>query len=424
MIFDSGVDNYNLIAIDIPSETLDYNTTYYWRVRHRDNHGAWSLWSNETSFTTLNRVPDQPINQSPAKGARDISLTPVLQGSDFSDHDTGDIHTASQWQITIIPSEYSYVIYDSGIQDSNITAILVPQGILNGNTTYYWRVRYRDNHGNWSQWSEKTSFTTLNQPPHQPINLSPYDGANSVSLTPTLQASPFSDPDSSDINTTYHWQITTTPGDYSHPVLDSSEDRATSSSFAVETGTLDGNTTYYWRVRYQDDQGAWSPWSIETSFTTTNRPPDQPTNLFPSDGVPDVSLNPILRASLFHDPDTRDSHLNSQWQLTAIAGDYSSPIWDSGVDSHRLTAIGTPPATLLYNTTYYWRVRYQDNQGTWSPWSMETSFTTLSEESWSYTFVDPWNTARFLIDIIEKTFRFYAEGLLILDNYTVREWPS
>jgi hypothetical protein len=35
---------------------------------------------------------------------------------------------------------------------------------------------------------------------------------------------------------------------------------------------------------------------------------------------------------------------------------------------------------LTYSTTYYWRVRYQDNGGAWSDWSSETSFVTEAEK--------------------------------------------
>lgn len=51
-IFDSGTDNSNLTSITVPTGTLTYSDTYYWRVRHQDNHGDWSSWSMETAFTT------------------------------------------------------------------------------------------------------------------------------------------------------------------------------------------------------------------------------------------------------------------------------------------------------------------------------------------------------------------------------------
>jgi len=49
-VFDSGADSQHLTQITLSS--LAFNTTYYWHVRHQDNHGAWSEWSNETLFTT------------------------------------------------------------------------------------------------------------------------------------------------------------------------------------------------------------------------------------------------------------------------------------------------------------------------------------------------------------------------------------
>ncbi|MCD6408459.1 hypothetical protein J7L87_05355, partial [bacterium] len=35
-----------------------YNTTYYWRMRYQDGNGAWSDWSDETSFTTKEEKGD------------------------------------------------------------------------------------------------------------------------------------------------------------------------------------------------------------------------------------------------------------------------------------------------------------------------------------------------------------------------------
>lgn len=65
------------------------------------------------------------------------------------------------------------------------------------------------------------------------------------------------------------WQISDTSGDYSSPVYDSGTDATNLTSVTVPGGSeLDGGTTYYWRVRYQDSEGDWSSWSTETSFTT------------------------------------------------------------------------------------------------------------------------------------------------------------
>ncbi len=110
---------------------------------------------------TLNAVPDQPVNMSPANGAGGVSLTPTLRSSTFSDPDVGDAHTASQWQVATTSGNYSNPVFDSDVDTSNRTQVTVPPGILSYATTYYWRVRHRDGNGNWSDWSAETSFTTF-----------------------------------------------------------------------------------------------------------------------------------------------------------------------------------------------------------------------------------------------------------------------
>ena len=127
--------------------------------------------------------------------------------------------------------------------------------------------------------------------------------------------------------------------------------------------------------------------------------PPQPNNILPADGATDVSLTPELCSS----PPLQDvdkelipweeidglwvTRVDSQWQITIIQGDYSDPVYDKTI----LGLIGrysfpevwsnwVDPEVLDYGTTYYWRVRYKDFRGVWSPWSEETSFTTTKGE--------------------------------------------
>jgi len=379
-IYDGGTDASHLTSITLSSGILNGNTTYYWRVRHQDNHGAWSGYSAETSFTTLNEPPDQPTNTAPSNGATNVSLTPTLQSSAFSDPDAGDSHAASQWQISTTLGDYSSPVFDSGIDASNLTSIAIHSGILDFSTTYYWHVMHQDNRGEWSDWSSETSFSTQaapNNPPTQPGNVSPSNGATGVSLTPTLQSSAFSDPDAGDSHAASQWQIRTGTGSYGSPVYDSGTDA--SHLISVTTTSLSYSTTYYWHVRYQDSHGDWSTYSAETSFTTLaapNNPPSQPSNVSPSNGASGISLTPTLQSSAFSDPDTGDTHAASQWQIRTSSGSYGSPVYDSGTDASHLISIGVP--SLNYSTTYYWHVRYQDNHGAWSSYSAERSFTTIS----------------------------------------------
>jgi hypothetical protein len=378
-VFDSGIDNVNLTSIDVPSDTLVYFTTYYWHVRHRDNSGEWSEYSQETAFfTTPNNPPGQPANVSPPDGSTE-SLTPTLQSSAFSD-DAGDTHAASQWQISNVAGDYTSPVFDSGRDTSNLLSLLVPSGRLGYSTTYYWHVRYQDGLLDWSEWSAETSFTTVpasNQPPDAPSNVSPENAATIVTVTPTLQSSAFIDPDG-DTHAASQWQVSNVAGNYTSPVFDSGIDNVNLTSIDVPSGTLVYFTTYYWHVRYQDNSGTWSAWSTGTSFTILDHGPSQPVNTMPTDGAEAVSRTSELRSSAFSTTYTGDTHAASQWQISSISGDYSDPVFDSGRDTEHLTGIAIPSGVLDHSETYYWRVRYQDSNGSWSPWSTESSFTTAS----------------------------------------------
>ncbi|MCX5990946.1 MAG: hypothetical protein NTZ04_01225 [Chloroflexi bacterium] len=123
----------------------------------------------DIAYSTLpTSAPDKPSNSSPQDGATDVSLTPTLQSSAFSDPESTDSHHASQWQVTTTRGDYSSPVFNSGADTSNLTQISIPSDTLAYNTTYCWHVRYQDSYGNWSSYSDETSFTTTTsgqQPP-------------------------------------------------------------------------------------------------------------------------------------------------------------------------------------------------------------------------------------------------------------------
>ncbi len=325
----------------------------------------------------LSRPPNQPSNLSPVDLAAGISFTPALQCSAFSPAETGGAHAASQWRIRAAVGDYDSPVFDSGTDPFSLRQVTVEADKLNGNSIYYWQVRHQDNYGAWSEWSVETCFTTLNQPPNQPAGVSPAACSGGISLTPTLQSSKFSDPDSGDDHAASQWRITTTPGDYSKPVLLSAEVSTNLTQIAISSGFLAGNATYHWQVRHKDNHGSWSAWSEEKSFTTLSQPPNQPLPVSPPTGTTGTCLSPALQASAFSDPDAGDTHAASQWQIATTADNYTNPVYDyvklTGPD---LTCIVVQSCILSQKTTYYWRVRYQDNHGIWSEWSESAYFTT------------------------------------------------
>jgi hypothetical protein len=123
----------------------------------------------------------------------------------------------------------------------------------------------------------------------------------------------------------------------------------------------------------------------DVQVTLTASPPNQPSNISPANGATNISLTPTLQSSAFSDPDIGDTHAASQWQIRTSLSSYSwKPVFDSGMDTLDLTSITVPSGTLIYYTTYYWHVRYQDNQDAWSNWSAETYFTV---STWTPCFI-------------------------------------
>jgi hypothetical protein len=107
---------------------------------------------------------------------------------------------------------------------------------------------------------------TNNNPPSKPTNQEPPNGATGVSLTPTLRASAFSDPDGDSHLRTW-WEIRSVSDD--SVVWDSGWRSYDLTSTTIPLPSpLKQNTQYKWRVRYMDSKGAWSPVSDFTQFTT------------------------------------------------------------------------------------------------------------------------------------------------------------
>ena len=90
--------------------------------------------------------------------------------------------------------------------------------------------------------------------------VSPKDGANIRSLEPVFEWAPAIDPDDDKI-VCYRFQLSLDP--YCRWPLASTFDRDVrdGTKFKAPEGWLNRKTTYYWRVRAEDANGNWSPWS-------------------------------------------------------------------------------------------------------------------------------------------------------------------
>ncbi len=104
------------------------------------------------------------------------------------------------------------------------------------------------------------------QPPNTPSNTSPANNATGQSVAPTLSASSFTDPDAGDTQAAAEWVVARVSDNAI--VYDSGADTTDLTSITLPAGALANSVAYSWRVRYQDNHGAWSNYSAPTTFTT------------------------------------------------------------------------------------------------------------------------------------------------------------
>jgi hypothetical protein len=114
-----------------------------------------------------NRTPDPPDLLYPEDTTLDVSVTPLLEISGYSDPDPEDDHGATRWQVATT-SSFIQLILDNTCDAVNSSGclmnLLVSHGTLSGDQLYYWRAKVKDARGvdsKWSEWSQPFSFTTM-----------------------------------------------------------------------------------------------------------------------------------------------------------------------------------------------------------------------------------------------------------------------
>jgi hypothetical protein len=91
-----------------------------------------------------------------------------------------------------------------------------------------------------------------------------------LTLTPTLQASAFNDPDTGDSHAASQWIVRQAADNV--VVFDSGTDMANLAARMVPSGALGYGMNYRWQVRFEDNRGLWSDASTATIFSTAIPP--------------------------------------------------------------------------------------------------------------------------------------------------------
>ncbi len=123
----------------------------------------------------------------------------ILEANDFVSGSNSESHGASQWQVSVDCSDFSDPVIDEwrnyenwyyeidtqagdDLQDEKVTN-------MEPNTSYCWRVRYRDRQLNWSEWSTPTSFSTGPSTNSPNLLINPGAEADLSGWTPTIGVS-------------------------------------------------------------------------------------------------------------------------------------------------------------------------------------------------------------------------------------------
>ncbi len=142
-IFIEGIDTTYFNYSD-----MQYNTQYFWRVNAVNITGDTSGWSEVWNFTTQ---LIKPSLTSPSKDATNIPSDLYLEWN-ISDAQTYQIQLATDFKF-----DSSSIVHDkSGVSSTALQIINLAR-----NTKYYWRVKAHNFAGNFSDWSEIFSFTTI-----------------------------------------------------------------------------------------------------------------------------------------------------------------------------------------------------------------------------------------------------------------------
>ena len=279
-----------------------------------------------------NSPPNTPSDPDPEDGETDIDVNVVLSWS-CSDPD-GDPLTYDVYFDTVNPPVN---LVSSGQSGTTYTP-----GTLNFGTTYYWKIVAYDIYST-STSGPVWSFTTYyNDPPYEPSNPSPPNGATDVDLDADISWNG-GDPNGDSVTYDIYFGTVTPPPlvewDYEYNTWD--------------PGTLSLNTDYFWKIISEDEHGSTNEGPIWTFKTGENTPPYEPSNPSPTDGATDVELEVTFSWS-GGDPNPGDTV-----RYDFYLGTTSPP----DILKRDISETSYNVENLDSGTQYYWKIVAKDSHG-------------------------------------------------------------
>jgi hypothetical protein len=318
--------------------TMSYSTTYYWRIDEKNAYGTTTgvVWNFTTEAAP---PPGQASNPSPGNGASGVSVSADLSWTAGVGATSHDVYFGTD------------STPDSGEFKGNQPGTTFDPGIMDANTTYYWRIDEKNAGGTTT--GAVWSFTTEAAPtgPGQAIVPRPFDVEKHVSINADLRWTAGSGATSHDV----YFGTDSTP--------DAGEFKGNQPATTYNPGTLNYETTYYWRIDEKNAGGTTTGevWSFTTGIdfgdiswdTIMSQPWSPPARLDDFNGVhPRYLLTAAKAAAIKAKVDTPGTTQEYIW-LNVVKPKADSlltqtPPGGSGEDAMRESGRGIPWLALAY----------------------------------------------------------------------------
>jgi hypothetical protein len=326
--------------------TLNFLTTYYWKIKAWDNHGASKAGPVWTFTTKQNQPPNKP--KRPTGPAARLTGQAGTYWANGTDPDGDKIQYRFDWNAS---GSHSY---------SGWTSLVNSGTKLSKNHTwtvagaYVVKVQSKDEYGATSTWSNGLNVTVVvNHAPNQPKKPTGQT-TRLIGQTGTYWANG-TDPDGDKIQYRFDWDAS---GAHSYSgwtsLVNSGQKLSKNHSWAVAG-------TYVVKVQSKDEHGLVSVWSNGLTVTVANHAPNKPKKPTGS-----TALNTGQQGTYWAngtDPDGDQIQYRFDWDA---AGSHAYSAWTALVNSG--TKLSKNHAWAIPGT-YIVMVQSRDEHGAVSVWS-------------------------------------------------------
>lgn len=317
-------------------------------------------------LTLSEKIPNTPTITEPSVDFSGNSNSVFFVSSDWSSNYTDDIHYSSDWQIATDP-DFLVIVSEALEVTSQKTTFSLTTAVA-GNI-YYVRVRHKGGFGSSSEWSLPRIYTCLDAVNFDPpIITFPVSDGNLNNSSVTFNTSNFVSRINNLVHTQTEWEVSLndTFG------VDTINIVSADVNLRTLTRTLIENQFLYVRVRFYGslDGGAEMPsgWSetrtVRYIALVTN---NQPVIITPSTNSNIDDIEVAITGSEFVSSGSPAAFFHVNYATNSL---FTENLIQFSIDS-----IGTSVPYLFNNlqvgSTYYFKIRYEALDGSFTPWSLE-----------------------------------------------------